>query len=283
MKILGIVTLYNPPKEVGENLSSYAPFLDGLYLWDNTAGGSNVDSQLPPEVAKRVLMHRRGRNVGIAMALNAAIDLALKEGYTHLLTMDQDSRFKEGTFQAYLRDVEADTDDKHWAFCPLINRDAQSRQPLKPLKGLIVSGTILTRNCLEKVGQFFEPFVIDTLDTEYAFRILRDGGQIMLSSSGSLTHSLGQPLRRNFLCFHPVSLNYSPMRTYYISRNLLYLHRTQSGFSRPDLLKALVWKRPLYILLMEGNKWNKIVAWTRGVWQGWRRKLGPDPFFSRLS
>ena len=97
MKILGIVTLYNPPKEVGENLSSYAPFLDGLYLWDNTAGGSNVDSLLPPEVAKRVLMHRRGRNVGIAMALNAAIDLALKEGYTHLLTMDQDSRFKEGT------------------------------------------------------------------------------------------------------------------------------------------------------------------------------------------
>ena len=96
MKILGIVTLYNPPKEVGENLSSYAPFLDGLYLWDNTAGGSNVDSLLPPEVAKRVLMHRRGRNVGIAMALNAAIDLALKEGYTHLLTMDQDSRFKEG-------------------------------------------------------------------------------------------------------------------------------------------------------------------------------------------
>ena len=241
MKILGIVTLYNPPKEVGENLSSYAPFLDGLYLWDNTAGGSNVDSLLPPEVAKRVLMHRRGRNVGIAMALNAAIDLALKEGYTHLLTMDQDSRFKEGTFQAYLRDVEAHTDDKHWAFCPLINRDAQSRQPLKPLKGLIVSGTILTRNCLEKVGRFFEPFVIDTLDTEYAFRILRDGGQIMLSSSGSLTHSLGQPLRRNFLCFHPVSLNYSPMRTYYISRNLLYLHRTQSGFSRPDLLKALVW------------------------------------------
>ena len=137
MKILGIVTLYNPPKEVGENLSSYAPFLDGLYLWDNTAGGSNVDSLLPPEVAKRVLMHRRGRNVGIAMALNAAIDLALKEGYTHLLTMDQDSRFKEGTFQAYLRDVEADTDDKHWAFCPLINRDAQSRQPLKQLKGLI--------------------------------------------------------------------------------------------------------------------------------------------------
>ena len=81
MKILGIVTLYNPPKEVGENLSSYAPFLDGLYLWDNTAGGSNVDSLLPPEVAKRVLMHRRGRNVGIAMALNSAIDLAQRRLY----------------------------------------------------------------------------------------------------------------------------------------------------------------------------------------------------------
>lgn len=282
MKILGIVTLYNPPQEVGENLLSYAPHLDGLYLWDNTAGGCTIDEMLPAEVAAKVVMHRRGRNVGIAMALNAAIDLALKEGYTHLLTMDQDSRFKAGSFEAYLSDIAADHSDRHWAYCPLINREAMAQQPLKPLKGLIVSGTVLTRRCMETVGHFFEPFVIDTLDTEYAFRIQQQGGQIMLSSSGSLSHSLGQPLRKNFLLFHPVSLNYSPMRTYYISRNLLYLHRTQPAFSRHDLLKALVWKRPFYILLMEKDKWEKLLAWTRGVWQGWRRKLGPDPFFSRL-
>ena len=119
MKILGIVTLYNPPKEVGENLSSYAPFLDGLYLWDNTAGGSNVDSLLPPEVAKRVLMHRRGRNVGIAMALNAAIDLALKEGYTHLLTMDQDSLTILDILRAAL---DTDRDTTHFLLCEFESR-----------------------------------------------------------------------------------------------------------------------------------------------------------------
>lgn len=282
MKILGIVTLYNPPQGVIDNLQSYAPHLHGLYIWDNTPGGYDIDRQLPKEIAEKVVMRRRGRNVGIAQALNAAIDLALKEGYTHLLTMDQDSHFVQGTFENYLQDIAQDTSESHVAFCPRINGEAKPHEAMQPLGGLIVSGTVLTRHCMETVGHFFEPFVIDTLDTEYAFRILQQGKQIMLVPSGALVHSLGQPLRANFLMFHPVSLNYSPMRTYYIARNLLYLHRTQPAFSRRDLLKALVWKRPFYILLMESNKWDKLVAWTRGVWQGWHRKLEPDYFYSKM-
>lgn len=282
MKTLGIVTLYNPPADVAANLLSYVPHLDGLYLWDNTPGGCDTDQLFPSEIKEKVVMCRRGRNVGIAQALNAAIDLALRENYTHLLTMDQDSRFATGSFEAYLHDIGADTQETHRAFCPRINQPPAVGQPMKPLQGLIVSGTVLTRRCLQQVGHFFEPFVIDTLDTEYAFRLLQSGGSIMQVPSGSMAHSLGQPLRGNFLGLHPVSLNYSPMRTYYIARNLLYLHRTQPAFSRPDLLKALVWKRPFYILLMEHNKWEKLAAWTRGVWQGWRRKLGPDPFFAKL-
>ncbi len=131
------------------------------------------------------------------------------------------------------------------AYVPRINKDCESGIPMQPVGGMIVSGTVLPARTLERVGNFKEEFVIDTIDTEYALRIHREGGQIMQVASGCLRHALGQPLSRRILCFRPCSLNYSPLRTYYITRNLIYLRRTCPDFRRPDLLRQLVWKRPL--------------------------------------
>ncbi len=97
MKILGIVTLFNPPATVGDNLRSYARYLDGLFLWDNTPGEGAVIA-LPKDVEEKIVKIRRGANVGIGEALNAAISMVQEEGYTHLLTMDQASRFEEECF-----------------------------------------------------------------------------------------------------------------------------------------------------------------------------------------
>ncbi len=281
MKILGIVTLFNPPATVGDNLRSYARYLDGLFLWDNTPGEGAVIA-LPKDVEEKIVKIRRGANVGIGEALNAAISMVQEEGYTHLLTMDQDSRFEEECFADYLQEIAEDTVETHMAYVPRINKDCESGIPMQPVGGMIVSGTVLPARTLERVGNFKEEFVIDTIDTEYALRIHREGGQIMQVASGCLRHALGQPLSRRILCFRPCSLNYSPLRTYYITRNLIYLRRTCPDFRRPDLLRQLVWKRPLYILLIEPQKWRKLRAWWRGFRQGWLRQLSPDLYAHQL-
>lgn len=209
MRILGIVTLFNPPEAFLENVMSYAPHVNGLYLWDNTPG-LGAQLSLPADISAKVACRRQGRNVGIARALNTAAAFALEKGYTHLLTMDQDSRFAPGTFENYLRAIEADDDPLHYAFTPLINRPAVADGEIVESGGMIVSGTVFKASCLRETGLFKEEFVIDTIDTEYLLRIRRRGGKVMQVPAGSLVHELGHPLCRRFLCFRPVSLNYPP-------------------------------------------------------------------------
>ncbi len=281
MKILAIVTLFSPPASFADNLKSYAADVDGLFLWDNTPnGGALLD--LPECVTKKIVKRRNGLNVGIGQALNAGIEAALVEGYTHLLTMDQDSRFEGDSFRKYLQCIAADKEMGHWAYVPAINCVPMGDKVFRPVGGMIVSGTVFPVSTLRTVGPFKQEFVIDTIDTEYALRIHRHGGQIMKAPEGQLQHSLGQPLTRRILCFRPTSLNYSPIRTYYITRNLVWLQRTCPDFRRPDLMRQLVWKRPLYIFLIEPQKCAKLRAWWRGCWQGWRGKLSPDLYADQL-
>ena len=58
----------------------------------------------------------------------------------------------------------------------------------------------------------------------------------MLVPAANLKHELGHPLRKQILIWHPMSLNYSPVRTYYIARNFLYLNKQYAEFKRPELL-----------------------------------------------
>ena len=300
MKLLGVITLYHPSPRVAENLSSYVEGLDGLFVWDNTPTDAASSFTLPQAIAEKVVYTRQGDNVGIAQALNAAATYAEANGYTHLLTMDQDSDFQAGSFRRYRHAVEADSDASHMAYVPCINKTVEAdnkaeeerteeNRPtngpaeMEEVSGLIISGTIFPVETLRTVGHFLEALVIDAVDTEYALRIRRAQGRIMRIPSTVLHHELGYSLRKRFLCWHPVSLNYSPLRTYYIARNFLYLRRHYPEFRRPDLLWQLVWKRPFYILFLEEQKQAKLAALCRGIWQGLRGNLANDLYFHQLN
>lgn len=281
-RVLAVVTLFCPPPGVVDNLMTYVPHADGLYIWDNTPGGARII--WPKAIADRIISHRIGANVGIARALNTARRIALAEGYDMLLTMDQDSRFAADTFAAYLAEAArrmADGAGQPLAFVPRINRQAEAGAEAVEQANFIVSGTLFTAQALQAAGPFDERLVIDAIDTDYALRLRRAGGRILQLPQANLEHSLGQPLTRRILCFHPCTLNYSPLRTFYIVRNHLYLRRAYREFRRPDLLRTLVWKRPLYILLMEPQKGARLWAWCRGVWRGLRGDLGRDPYLLR--
>ena len=106
MKLLALVTLYYPPAHITDNLLTYAEDVDGLFVWDNTPGGSNY--QFPESISHKIVRLRQGENTGIGKALNAAAMFALDNGYTYLLTMDQDSAFTASTFKDYIRIINND-------------------------------------------------------------------------------------------------------------------------------------------------------------------------------
>lgn len=91
MRLLAVVVLYHPGKDLTGNINSYLPQVDRLLLWDNTPGGGKEQLPLSGVTHPERLEYRGcGRNVGIGTALNDAVAYAREHGYTHLLTLDQD-------------------------------------------------------------------------------------------------------------------------------------------------------------------------------------------------
>ena len=58
MKLLALVTLYYPPAHITDNLLTYAEDVDGLFVWDNTPGGSNY--QFPESISHKIVRLRQG-------------------------------------------------------------------------------------------------------------------------------------------------------------------------------------------------------------------------------
>src|SRR3954467_15747776 len=92
MKIGAVVILYNPGEEVVDNIQSYLPYVEKVYVIDNS------EKQREELVSKilslpNVTYLSDGENKGIAVRLNHASIMAIAEGFEWLLTMDQDSYF----------------------------------------------------------------------------------------------------------------------------------------------------------------------------------------------
>ncbi|MCL1616564.1 glycosyltransferase family 2 protein [Bacteroides sp. ET71] len=281
MRILALITLFHPSPEVADNMASYASGADALFLWDNTPGGAVLS--LPVEAEKKVIRYRRGANVGIGKALNEAVCLLEEGGFTHLLTMDQDSAFVPSTFEAYKRQVAGWQDKRPVVFVPRVNVSRKTTEDWVETQGFIVSGSIFPRFTLSEVGAFEERLVIDGIDVEYGYRLRRAEGHVVQVSAGELKHELGYPLTKRFLCWHPVSLNYSPLRVYYIARAFLYLQRAYPEYVDRRLVRKLVWMRPFYIVLMERQKGPKLLAWFQGVCHGLGGRLERDAYRERMN
>ena len=85
MRLLAVVVLYHPGKDLAGNINSYLTQVDRLLLWDNTPGGGKEQLPLSGVIHPERLEYRGcGRNVGIGTALNDAVAYAREHGYTHL-------------------------------------------------------------------------------------------------------------------------------------------------------------------------------------------------------
>lgn len=284
MKLTGIVILYYPSEAVVENLSTYIGQLDGLMLWDNTPREEKKELDLSPlgEQQKKIQLYGVGRNVGIGEALNHAVDYAVARGFTHLLTLDQDSRFADGDFERYLQAIKAYGENKTVIFST--NYFIKSQQaPMYPqtdtvdeVYSAMTSGTIYPLELVARVGQFMESLFVWGVDCEYCWRAKRKGYPTLCFKNILLVHELGYQKRKRRLLGKEVFPNeYGPARSYYNVRNGILLHRLY-----PDRLNLKAhlhyhfYKRMVFIVLYEQQKFQKLWALLCGYKDGLIRRSG---------
>ena len=241
MKIAACVVLYHPKKKDLNNILSYLPLVDKLYIYDNS---ENIKTNIPFEDHDKIIYISDSENKGLSFQLNQACILAIADGFEFLLTMDQDSYFMNENLIQYFDDIKNYSNkDKVGIFGLEYSSDSKTAIPQnifhKEVEFLITSGSILNLRNYKKIGGFDENLFIDGVDYDFCFATLKMGFKCILFKNNFFNHSIGEKTKnasiKTLYLIKKEKQLHSPIRIYYIKRNLLYLEK-KYGALFPELI-----------------------------------------------
>lgn len=252
--IAAIVTSFNPSSDLIDHVRGLKNVVTHVLVVDD---GSTLD----PAVILRTLEEdgitviRLPRNSGIATALNEGIRRARALWEPDwILTMDQDSTLDDSYTRNALRTAQ---DVLAMGMHPgLVSPESHNGKPVKVLNGSdrpvqafdpMQSGCLIPVSVLDEVGLFDESLFIDCVDTDFNLRIRAAGYSTPVGVGCNIKHSLGET-RPMTLMGRPVRvggrdlqiLYHSPVRVYYITRNIWVMVRRYFS-SNPVWMMRRLW------------------------------------------
>lgn len=270
MKIDGVLVIYNPQKEMLDNIQRYYPLLSSLFVIDNSITPNHYFVEEVKKLDKVTYLSLEG-NKGIAKALKEGLLLAIEDQADYCLTIDQDSLFplgKEKEIKEYLS-----KDNGDYGIISLNFNSDTSEKEIKEVDTWIASGNFINIKNYQLISGFKEELFIDWVDFDLDEQFHSIGKKIGVIQEISLSHQIGEPLIRRFLWKKFPVDNHLPVRYYYLYRNAEILHRNNKTFYK-RLYKGL--KRDYIIQLIFGvNRKEKLKMISRGKRDGKKGILGP--------
>lgn len=239
-----------------------------MLVWDNTPSIANLSLlTLPIMQSDKIILCGEGKNQGISYALNYAWRYSQAKGYDCLLSMDQDSVWVN--FDNFLNLVSKRLKNEKAIFGPWIG-DISPKKIFNPVDYIITSGCLIPISILNEIGGYCTEFFVDGIDVELCCHAKSHGYQSYMVSHCFLIQKFGTPEVKKILGRKYVTSNYPPNRLYNILRNhIIILHRYKvSRRIYHIVFNVYIIKFSLKILLGESNKWNKLHAIYKGIWDG---------------
>lgn len=276
--VAAVCVLYNPcMNEVMSNIDTYLDCVSKLYLVDNS------DNQLIREIyllySDRIIYINNNCNLGIAKALNIGANLAIKDGYEWLLTMDQDSKAYPDMLKSMMNYV-AHSDNKNIGIVAA-QPDSIKWHDLKHdgtilMDTVITSGNLVNLLAYRKIGGYVDKLFIDYVDHCFCLSLRENGFSIIQVNRALLNHHLGNSESRFIGNLKLVVTNHTYIRRYYITRNRFYLYKRFGckfpSFVFADFLRFL--KETLLLIMYEKDRMKKIKSIIIGLMDCCRNKFG---------
>lgn len=263
MKLCAIVILYNPDYDAKENILKYLCSVDHLIIWDNSP--QNKINWLFPSYEEKITWMSSGKNEGIAFALNRGIEYSMDNGYTHLLTMDQDSKWDD--FRSFRDNLEI-YGNEGYIYCPMVNFQGKKNNKINTIKVSITSGTTYNLKIFKKIGWFREDFFIDGIDNEFGYRAYKNGYSTYQFMSNNLNQRFGSSKK----FFNRYIRSYPAIRSFYMIRNHIWLWKEPGSIMEKQmkrwLIEGQIIRKIPKIILAEDDKLKKLCAIFRGVYKG---------------
>lgn len=298
-RVVAVVSAFHPPQDLPERVKKLNQQVIRTVVVDDGSDLQRTSSVLRELEDLGCTVVRMPDNVGIAAALNAGIETALK-GWSpdFVVTLDQDSALDDGYIAAALGtfaaarasgvDVGLVSAQSHNGLnVPLLTRGARFPEAFDPLQ----SGAVIPVSTLNTVGMLDERLFIDFVDSEYNLRVRSHGLATLIGRGCNMTHALGQAQPLMLFGWHVSFLgrkrhvhSHAPWRVYYMARNQIHLWRQYGARFPVWLLRRLRFQivSDLLRIMYGANRKGQYRALVRGCLDGWFGRLGKiDPEFQQ--
>jgi rhamnosyltransferase len=270
-------------------LQSAGAQVDDLVVVDNASSNSREVAAVVGEL-EGAGFEQLTANRGIAAALNAGVSRLVAGGCSWLLTLDQDTILRAGAVQEVLGELDRMPDGlrrstavvgmsrglppprgrrRRWVERALV---VAEHGPFTERLTVITSGNLVRAQVFGSV-RYDEDLFVDHVDTCFCADVRRTGLRVLEYRRPTMDHRLGATvrLRRGRRVYEPAE------RIYYHTRNGLVL------LLRGDLpvrvyLRDVLGLSSVYVEVHGlGSVRSCAGVVARGMWDGFRRRLGPRP------
>jgi len=224
-----LIVSYNPDKRLLYSIKRIKTLfgVSSIIVIDNTEGYNSVVSKV--EQDKTIILHKNGKNLGIATAQNIGIKKLWSLGYNWVLTLDQDTIIKQELINKYIGFLRENDCSNIGILCSDYfdigsKKIKYNNSIIKYLKETISSGSLLNLSVCISLGGMKDVYIIDQVDNEYCYRVNKKGYKIVLLPGADMEHRLGKMKQYSFLGKTFFVYNQPPIRTFYRTRNsILFL------------------------------------------------------------
>ena len=255
MKIAAVVILYHPNDSFLRNIKSYYDLVSKVYIFDNTENVSPLKDEL--QQLEKIDYYHDYENGGLPKRLNEGSYKAINDGFDWLLTMDQDSNFLDGSFSKYLVCFNQFINKENVALFGTSNERDIINSTVQCLfeedYKLMTSGNLINLSLFKKIGEYDEALFIDCVDHDYCIRSFIAGYKSIRFLNIYLAHELGDSVNRasikTFFLLKKKKEIHSPIRYYYMIRNMLYL---TEKFKNNNLAQVKQLKKDVHARVKKG-------------------------------
>ena len=296
MRVSAGIVSFNPDvNRIIENLNSIEFQVEHVYVFDN--GSENIDElRSILEAHNRVTIIPYRENAGIAFALNRLCDAAREDGFSHIVTLDQDSVSTPGMVDVLVthagpgigivapqivdRNKEGVANIEKVLDHKVVNVCEAAR------KGVITSGCLMDLSAHAFIGGFDESFFIDYVDYDFNKRLLLEGYKIIRVGDAALIHECGnfvptwlwtprkgQDGKWRMERFY--SFGHSPFRCYYKSRNRILYSKKYKGYLQGFEGSRQILPQIALTLLFEKDRGKKLAQFIDGIRDGRAQHVDP--------
>lgn len=267
--LCGIVT-YNPNIDrLCENIYAISKQISNIIIYDNGSDNINEIEKITKDMKYRLI--KNDVNNGIASALKYIMDVAIRENNDWVLLLDQDSVVQSGLIAHYTSFIC--NKNVGMMTCNIIDRNFNEHDKqiddsnYNYIEKCITSGSFTRVEAYKKTSGYDKYLFIDKVDFDICYSIQKEGYQIIQVNYNGLLHEIGHGRNVNFFG-NRVIYNHPAWRVYYMARNSIYLAKKYSDLNLSlNLIKSEI-GRIILIIFFEENKHEKILAFLRGIRDG---------------